>query len=251
VKEERYTPNQAAISRLVGEIKQAEVKPLILIHGGGSYGHPIAKDHQIKGGYREPSQLQGFAKTHQAMVTLNGMVLEALLQEDIPSMSLPPSAFLTTDRGRIRFLELRPILKLLELGVLPVLYGDAVLDSTLGFTILSGDQLAAHLAIKLNAGRIIMGIDVDGIYSRNPKTDPSAQLIPHLTLHELREVLKHLQEETVEEADVTGSMAGKIQELIPALKRGAQALIVNAEKPGNIYKALKREQVLGTTLQAV
>jgi isopentenyl phosphate kinase len=37
--------------------------------------------------------------------------------------------------------------------------------------------------------------------------------------------------------DVTGGMVGKIIEIIPAVERGIPALIVNAAKPRNVYKA--------------
>ncbi len=55
----------------------------------------------------------------------------------------------------------------------------------------------------------------------------------------------------IEEAkvtDVTRGMLGKILELIPAVERMISALIVNAAKPNNIYKALKGEKVTGTTI---
>ncbi|MEM2936158.1 MAG: hypothetical protein QW231_03160, partial [Candidatus Bathyarchaeia archaeon] len=113
---------------------------------------------------------------------------------------------------------------------------------------LSGDQLVSSLAIKLGADRIIMGIDVDGLYSADPKVDPSARLIPHLTPQEL----KHLQQK-IEEAqvtDVTGGMLGKILELMPAVAQGVKAIIVNASKPNYIYRVLKGERVPGTIIEA-
>jgi len=48
---------------------------------------------------------------------------------------------------------------------------------------------------------------------------------------------------------VTGGMLGKIMELMPAVGKGINALIVNAAKPKNVYKALKGEQVTGTLVE--
>ncbi|NIV43352.1 hypothetical protein GWN49_00405 [Candidatus Bathyarchaeota archaeon] len=48
--------------------------------------------------------------------------------------------------------------------------------------------------------------------------------------------------------DVTGGMAGKMLELMPAIEKEISALIVNAATPNNIYKALKGERVIGTTI---
>jgi len=144
-------------------------------------------------------------------------------------------------------MEERPLRKLLEMGLVPVLYGDAVLDSDKGFAILSGDQLVSSLATRLEAERIIIGIDIDGLYTSDPKTDPKARLIQHITPHELRKVQHKIEEARV--TDVTGGMLGKVVELISVVEKGIQVIIVNAAKPSNVYKALKGERVLGTIME--
>ena len=234
------------IERLSREISEAKVSHLILIHGGGSFGHPLAKQYALKEGYKEKSQLLGFSKTRQAMVTLNKLVVDALIRQNVAAVGLQPSAFVVTNSGRISYIEEQPLRKLLEIGLVPVLYGDAVFDFDLGFTILSGDQLAAFLAMQLGASRIILGMDVDGLYTSDPKSDPSARLIRHITLQELRNMQHEIEEAKV--TDVTRGMLGKILELIPAVESGIPALIVNAAKPNNIYKAIKGEKVTGTTI---
>jgi len=144
-------------------------------------------------------------------------------------------------------MEESPFTKLLEMGFVPVLYGDAVPDSDAGFSILSGDQLVTTLALRFDTDRIVMGIDVDGLYTADPKVDASAQLIQHITLNELESLKDKIGELKV--TDVTGGMLGKILELIPAVKRGIPVLIVNAIKPNNIQKALKGEKVVGTIIE--
>lgn len=247
IKEKPFTPNKRAITRLAKEIKRANVESLLVIHGGGSFGHPLAKKYGIREGYGYPSQIIGLSKTHQAMVSLNKIILDALIQRGIPAVAVQPSAFITTDNGRIRHVETKIVLKLLELGITPVLYGDVVLDSALGFTILSGDQLVSSLAVKFGADRIIIGIDVDGIYTADPKIDPSARLIQHLTLRELKKIQHKIGEAVV--TDVTGGMLGKMIELMPAVARGTQVIIVNAAKPDNLYRALRSEKVRGTVIR--
>jgi isopentenyl phosphate kinase len=245
-KEKPLTANLKTIERLSHEISKAKITRLVLVHGGGSFGHPLAKQYELKEGYKAQSQLLGFSKTRQAMETLNKLVVDALLRQKIAAVGLQPSAFIVTKSGRINIMETQPLKKLLEMGLLPVLYGDAVFDFDLGFTILSGDQLTASLAISLGASQIIMGIDVDGLYSSDPKSDPSAKPIRHITLQELKNMQHKIEEAKV--TDVTHGMLGKISELIPAVEKGIQALIVNAAKPNNIYKALRGEKVAGTTI---
>jgi len=247
-KEKPFTANSSAIERLAREISQANVSQLIIIHGGGSFGHPLAKQHSIKEGYRGgAAQLLGFSKTHQAMVTLNKLVVEALIQHNILVVAVSPSSCIITKSGRIAAMNEEPLKKLLQTGFVPVLYGDAVLDSELGFTILSGDQLAAYLAVQFNAERIVMGIDVDGLFTADPKREASAGLIRHCTLHQLKGMRTQIKETS--KTDVTGGMLGKIIELAPAIEKNISALIVNAAKPRNVYKALRGEKVTGTLIQ--
>lgn len=245
-KEKPLTANMKAIERLSREISKAKVTRLVLIHGGGSFGHPLARQYALKEGYKEKSQLLGFSKTRQAMESLNKLVVDALIRRKIAAVGLQPSAFIVTESGRIKVMEEQPLRKLLRMELIPVLYGDAVFDLDLGFTILSGDQLAASIAMRLGANRIIMGIDVDGLYSSDPKSDPSAKPLRHVTLQELKSMQHEIGEAKV--TDVTHGMFGKISELIQAVERGIPALIVNAAKPNNIYKALKGERVTGTTI---
>jgi len=246
-KDKPLTPNVDAIERLADEIFRADPKPLIVIHGGGSYGHPIAKKYRISEGFKEETQLFGLSETHQAMISLNSLLTKTFLEHGIPAFSISPSSFIITRKGRIQRLNLKVLRLALTFGMVPILYGDAVLDDELGFTILSGDQIAVVLAVKLKAERIIMGVDVDGLYDSDPKISPSAHLIPELSLREYANVISQVGESI--SPDVTGGMLGKILELRAAVENGIEALIVNALKPDNIYRALKGEEVVGTKIR--
>jgi isopentenyl phosphate kinase len=241
------TPNLRTIRRLASEVSRANVSPLILIHGGGSYGHPEAKAHRITGGLKEKKQLMGFSKTHEAMVSLNKLVVENLLNEGVPAFGMTPSSFIITEAGRIHFFEEAPLRQAVETGLIPVLYGDAVLDINQGFAILSGDQIAAYLAVKMNAKRLIMGVDVDGLFTGDPKKVSSASLIKRVTPAEIQSLRNKISKALV--TDVTGGMLGKVSELVLPVSQGVQALMVNALKPDNVYKALRGEDVIGTRIE--
>jgi isopentenyl phosphate kinase len=50
-------PKTEIINRLAEEIKRADLDNLIVVHGGGSFGHPTAARYGIKDGYKEdPTQ---------------------------------------------------------------------------------------------------------------------------------------------------------------------------------------------------
>jgi isopentenyl phosphate kinase len=241
------TPNREAMTRLAKEVATADPRKLIIVHGAGSYGHPLAKEYDIATGYISPRQLAGFSLTHQAMIELNKLVVETFLDAGVPAVSISPSSFIITEDQRIVSVNFSVVARCLELGFVPILYGDAVLDSARKFTILSGDQLVVRLAIDLGANRIIFGVDVDGVYTANPKLTREAHLIGELSLGQIQGMLK------VGEAlstDVTGGMLGKIREAGIAVEAGVDVQLVNALAPGVVYDALRGEKVTCTWLRS-
>ncbi len=247
-KRRRFTVKRAVLNRLARELTAAK-GPLVLVHGGGSFGHPVASKYKIAEGYGGPKQLIGFALTHRAMERLNAYVLEALQQASIPAMAMQPSACVVVEDGRIKSMELRPLRKLLNLGLVPVLYGDAVPDLDKGMSILSGDQLVAQLACELGAKRIILGVDVDGVYTANPKTNKNAELIQEVSSSNWSSVEKQLTG-VVKGRDVTGGIANKMRELLALAERGVEAEIVNAAKSNILRRAILGERGLGTRVVA-
>jgi isopentenyl phosphate kinase len=246
-KNTELAPRTQAIDRLADETQRANVKGLIIIHGGGSFGHPVAQRNAVKQGLKNSSQIMGFAETHHLMTVLNGLVMDSLITHEVPAVSITPSSCIVTEDGRIKNFEDTPMKMLLNMGFTPVLFGDAVPDIKLGFTVLSGDQLTTTVATKLHAGHVIVGVDVDGLFDGDPKTRPTAKMFSHLSLNDLRDLHTFAGEPTA--CDVTGGMLGKMRELLPALERGIRVTVVNAAKPGRIYSALRGESVEGTVIE--
>jgi isopentenyl phosphate kinase len=245
-KDQPKTPNVEAIRRLAREVATAGPRKLIVVHGGGSYGHPLAKEYNISAGYSAPRQLAGFSLTHQAMVELNRIVVEAFLDAGVPAVSIAPSSFIITEDRRIIELDTSVVSKAIESNFVPILYGDAVLDSARRFTILSGDQLAVRLATDLGAERLIFGVDVDGVYTANPKLAKDARLIEELSLSQMRGMVR------IGEAlstDVTGGMLGKVNEAAAAVEAGVEVQLLNALKPDAVNAALRGEKIPCTWLR--
>lgn len=78
----------------------------------------------------------------------------------------------TVDRRR--YLNSRATLEtLLGLGVIPIVNeNDTVATDEIRFG--DNDRLAAQIAVTIGADQLLLLSDVDGFYSANPKTDPSA-----------------------------------------------------------------------------
>ncbi len=245
-KERALTPNISSLNRLAKEIYEAKAEQLIIVHGGGSFGHPLAKQYNIIEGFKEPSQIEGLVKTHLAMLDLNKLVVEALIKHNIAAFPIAPSSCVVSKGGRISTIYYDSLNAILNEKFVPVLFGDTIFDNEIGFTILSGDQLAVKLATQFKADKLIFGADVDGLYTKDPKTDSSAQLISRITLLELKAMLQDICGSR--NVDVTRGMLGKTSELMRLTNMKIQTLIINATREGNVYKALKGESVIGTLI---
>jgi isopentenyl phosphate kinase len=250
--EEHPTLHQENLNRISREIAHSGVEELLIVHGAGSYGHPHAHRYAIGAPLKDEGDLEekrrGFCITHQSVQELNLEVCRALLEEGIPAVPLAPSSFIHTHHKRITDFKTDLIREYLDLGLVPVLYGDVVLDQDLNIkmAVLSGDQILQYLAHKLDAERVILGTDVDGIYNRNPKTHPNAQLIPLVTSQDDLNFLEGAQ--TV---DVTGGMGGKVKELLKLAQGNVESQIININKEGLLERALMGDKVQGTWIKKI
>ncbi|MEM2795768.1 MAG: isopentenyl phosphate kinase [Candidatus Hadarchaeales archaeon] len=243
-KSRKFRVRRRILERIADEIAECG-EELIVVHGGGSFGHPVAKEYGLTEGFKNERQLKGFVLTHLAMVKLNQEIVKTFAFKGIPAVPVQPSACMVVSDGRIVEAELRPLRNMLSLGLLPVLFGDVVPDERRGFTILSGDQIVSFLAISLKAKRVVVGVDVDGVYTANPKISKSAELLKEIAPVDLKRM--SFGESST---DVTGGMYAKVSELFLPAKKGINVQIVNAMKPGILARAIKGETNLGTVVKA-
>jgi isopentenyl phosphate kinase len=210
----RYeTPRPAVISRVAKEIQAAldvrEDMQLILGHGSGSFGHFVADRYKVHEGNLE--DWTGYAETSAAAQRLNRLVTDALLSEDVPVVSLQPSASARCRDGELMDLAIDPVVELLSRGVVPLVYGDVALDDVKGCTIVSTEQLFTLLAQRLRPQRIIMAGEVAGVYSGDPHRDSIVRLIPEITSQNYQQIEEMLSHSFG--TDVTGGMVSKVQSL--------------------------------------
>ncbi len=247
-KQKEFIASKETIARAMDEIKSRKEGSIIIVHGGGSYGHPLAKRYRLSEGYTDSSQIHGFVKTRQSMTELNKLVLDIAIEKGLPCISIQPSSFIRTNNKRISEIDVRVVKGILDLHMIPLFYGDVVLDEQLGFCVLSGDQLATRLATELKAKKIILAADVDGLFDSDPKTNPKAKLIRRMTVKDAKQLVERIEGRS-QSVDVTGEMAGKIREISTAAQKGIQVTILNGLVPGRIAEALKGHNVLGTVVE--
>lgn len=236
-----FSLRRKAIVRIGRELKGTWPKPLILVHGGGSYAHPVAERYRVSEGYRSPEHLKGFVEAARVVRRLNGEVVEALNEGGLPSIGIPASTVMITKRGRIETCNLDSFFSALEIGVTPVTCGDAVFDRELKFTILSGDAIASYLAVRLRARRLIYAVDVDGVYVRDRVSGEvrlAERLSPGMPIEPMGAA----------GADVTGGIVGKLEEGFRAAEKGVEVLVVNGLVEGRVEEAVRGAAVKGTRL---
>jgi len=127
-----------------------------------------------------------------------------------------------------------------------VLYGQMVPDKKLNASVVSGDTILAFLAKKLGAKKVFLGTDVAGIFNADPKKDPNAKRIPLIDKDNFGIVFDRVSGANT--VDVTQGMRGKLMKLKERL-HGTTAFIFDANKEGNVYKALTGERIEGTEVR--
>ncbi len=232
---------QKILDQLAAEIKRAN-KEVILVHGAGSFGHILAKKYKLNAGFKQKNQLEGFALTHAMVQRLNSLVLASLHRHTLPAISLPPHAILSLSNHAVSQVDCTVFKKYLDLGFLPVSFGDVALDAQLGFSICSGDLLVQLLAAEFAPEKVIFVIDEDGLYSANPKTEKNATFLETVTVKDLEQLSTHLDTH----ADVTKGMEGKLQTIRHIAKAGIDTVLLNGNVHNRLYDILKGKKVRST-----
>jgi len=223
-------------------------KKLILIHGGGSFGHPIAKKYNISQGINISieNQIFGLTKTHEAMIKFNSQIIEEFLEKKYPALSIQPSSIFIKHLNEISFKSIEPIETSLDLGILPVLYGDIILDKEGNFSIISGDRIILELCKNLkkySIFKVIFAIEKDGIFIENDKK--IIKLASEISFEELDKIkLADLGNKI----DVTGSIKGKLHAIKEICRLNIPVQVINGLTYGNIFKALNNQKLICTSI---
>ncbi len=236
-KDQPDTPRLSVIQRLAKEIaafRTEQPRELLLLgHGSGSFGHMAAAKHQIHRGITEREDWRGFAEVWAAARQLHNLVLDALLTVDLSVVSFPPSASAVCEDGELIELAVSPLRRVMEAGLLPIVYGDVAVDRIRGAAIVSTEAVFARLARELRPDRLLLAGTESGVYEDYPARE---RVIPVLSAGDLGEV----QLAGAEDTDVTGGMRDKVfrtARLVEELP-DMEAWVISGEEPGSVESAL-------------
>jgi len=215
------TINHAGLTEVAGEIATREDLSLLLVHGAGSCGHPEAHRYGIARGVDRENR-EGIAITHRAVSRLNDAVVGALREQRVEAAGVHPMDGCLAENGRIIGYEYRHISRMLDLGIVPVLHGDVVMDETRGACIISGDQLVRYFGAVLAPDRIGLATDVAGVLG-------DGRVLPLITPASAQGLAIGGSAHT----DVTGGMKGKLQELLELASAGIRSEIFHVSRLGD------------------
>ncbi len=237
------------IERLAREIAAALPtlhQGLIVGHGSGSFGHVAAARSglgSVQAG--TPPRLDGVSLTQDAAARLHRMLFTALAAAGISPYSLVPSSFLVARRGRPVRGHVEALLQAVDLGLVPVVYGDVVMDEAWGASIASTEAVLFFLLRRLRrlgrrVERLLWLGETDGIYDLEGRT------IPRVTSDNYRQVLRAIGRPVG--TDVTGGMLLRLKTAWTLARAGVDSWILNGTVPGVLESALKGEEAAIGTL---
>ncbi len=204
---------------------------VVLVHGGGAFGHPMAKKYGLSSS-RAKRSAEGVAETRSAMFELNRLVCQSLRAAGLrPYTFSPYPLYSSAGRKGVAWLE-----GLLESGLAPVTFGDVTREAD-GFRIISGDTIAMELSGSLRASRCVFVMDVDGIM------DSDGRLIEALDPGVLKEMKKSGS------SDATGGILLKVREAVRMASAGTEVAFVSGFRAAEFAKALKQQRFHGTLLR--
>lgn len=249
-KDKAYTARPKIIQQLVGEIHlirhQNPHLKLIIGNGAGSFAHQSAKKYNTIEGFISDADKLGFCLVHQDALDLNLLIAKNFLQAALPVVSLPPLAIALTHNKQLQGIDFSTIENSLQAGLIPLVFGDVVLDQVIGGTILSTDTLLAQCAKHFHH----QGLKVQLVNAGNYPgvCDHHGQVLPHISPANYPHIKAFLGNS--KSVDVTGGMANKVEEFLAVSILGIDCWIIDGNIPGNLANAVLGRSSLGTLISS-
>jgi len=243
---DKLTPMKAemdTIKRLAREIHEARQEKklsLIIGHGGGSFPHVTANKYQTQNGVINGESYRGIAEVQNMASKLNRIIIDAFLDAGESAVTISPSSSSIAEDGNLKEWYLKPLEVVLKNNMIPIPYGDVVIDEKKGCCIISTEKLLKYLANRMKPRKVILCGKVDGVL------DNEGNVIKKITPNNVESIQSHLK--ASDGTDVTGGMDHKVKEALEFTKNDVIIEIINATKPDILKRALLGEDGLGTVI---
>jgi isopentenyl phosphate kinase len=246
-KEKPLSPNLRNIRlicrELYGALNFATGVKMILIHGGGSFGHYYAKKFGLGTTAVKSQSAEGLSRTAAAMISLHSIILDELCKAGVYcGTTLPIELFPDFDSPSLTREGRNRLDSLFENGLVPITFGYVNLESDRSY-IVSGDKIAVGLANSLPVRKTIFVMDVDGVFQ---SSDLKGKIIRDLTPEQTK------IHGSIKKYDVTGGIEAKISTGFELSSLGSDVYFLNGTKSGRLLKALRgSDDVLATRIYSM
>ena len=138
------------------------------------------------------------------------------------------------------------LFRLLEMGALPVVNENDTV-ATAEIAVGDNDTLGAIVAVNARADLLVLMSDIEGLYTADPRRDPSARLIP-----DVRELTPELLALAGDAGSAlgTGGMVTKLKAAGLCMAEGCDMIITNGQRPRDLCRIAEGEPV-GTRFYGV
>jgi isopentenyl phosphate kinase len=248
-KEKPLTPNYEGIDKILGVLGEIEKNfKIIIVHGGGSFGHYWSVKYDMHTKPHPYSDL-GVSVVHESMINLNHIIVNKLIESNLKPYSIHPSAFVFN--GAADPIRIHAILDMTTGNdLIPVTFGDVIHTSKNNFSILSGDTIMSMLCTELHPKFSIFTTNVDGLYNGIDKGEIVREIRVDKT--DISNIFLEgdvKKDHSNSPFDVTGGMKRKITESVQIAKSGTPTYLINGFHPERILDIIHDREYIGTCIR--
>ncbi|MDH4123994.1 MAG: glutamate 5-kinase, partial [Thermoplasmata archaeon] len=223
------------VARQIVELEKMNVQSIIVTSGAIGSG---SSELGLNGRQKDISEKQACAAVGQTAVMLAYREAFGKYNKCVGQILLTYDAF----SDRKRYLNLKKTIdELFALKAVPIVNeNDVISTDEIEEVFGDNDKLSALVASKIDAELLLMLTDVDGLYDRNPDTDPHAKLIS--TVDEITKDIDRIAGIRKNERSV-GGMKTKLGAAKMSMESGCYMIIANGRTENVIIRAVKGEDV--------
>lgn len=219
---------------------------LVVVLGGGSYGSGVVTRYGLRNSSDtwKPTDL---GRMTMKMFDLLTTVASLWREEGVACFPFQTAAWVVaSDRHRLNgFVE--PILRVMTLGVVPLLSGDLVFDERSGFMICSSDRVPELLARHVPIRRVVMLTDVPGVFDLTNQHEGEPSVLRTVNRENASRALA--ASGASKKVDVTGGMRNKVDAALRLAQLGVESVICDGRDPQVFREALLAPMPPGTIFE--
>jgi len=197
------------IMRKVAHIVSSSDKKIIIVHGAGSYAHPIVKKYNIDKGLNGTNeQNNAIIKARRQLIDLNEILCKEIENNGVECESVIPSQTMLIDvNNELKDFPKNEFDNILAKGKIAITFGDIVNTKDNNVRVLSGDTLLLKLAQLYKPERTFFIMDYPGVVKGRLDSD-NVEIYEEINSNFVTNI-SILNEEN--RPDVTGGLLNKIK----------------------------------------